>query len=419
MVQLTAEDKLIKVRISLLREKPFFSFLALHLNMYPDKEIGTVGVDCKGNMPYNPEFIDSLTQSQCKGVLCHEVLHCALEHMVRLRSKQGELWNISTDAIVNTILQRDNFDLPQGGINPSGDEITLFGKRFDKLMDKSAEELYDSMYGYLKKKEMKNLEQFLKDSKTKGFDIHMENKEGDGKGDKKDGKEGGSGSCSCGDKEGEEKDWKKIFIDACTFARQRGNLPQGIERMLNELLKPEIDWKGYLYRYITSQIPVDYNWIRPSKKSISTGFYMPSVQKETIDVAVAIDTSGSIGIEELTSFLSEITGIIGAFSNVDLTVIDCDCEINSVRTYKHATITDIEQIKLKGGGGTSHIPVFDYVQKNMPQTKFLICFTDGYTSFPRAEDVRIQTLWVVAGDYRNDISKFPFGDIVSLPTSKD
>ncbi len=511
MVKLEAKEKLIQARIQLQKEKPFFSFLTMHLNFFEAKDeikgqVPTIGVDIDGNCPYNPDFIDTLSEAECKGVLCHEVMHCALEHMARRNGREPNLWNTADDAVVNNILLQDGLSLPKGGVMPSNNSITIFGAKVKDLKDKSAEEVFDIVYSKVRKdvqKFNKQLKKYIQDNKdkNKGFDVHMEgkskkgkkgkdgkcptcngkgtvpdnskkdekkknkgkgqgnqegdgqakgksNKDGDGQGESKGQGQGqgsgdgqgegettrekpcptcnGTGSCQCGqggklsDQLGKDegKDWKKILVDACTYAKQQGHLPAGMERIVGALLETHIDWKGLLYRYITNQIPIDYNWCKPSKKSYGTGVYMPGIEKEHIDVVVAIDTSGSISPTELQMFMSEVVSIIRSFRNVDLTVIDCDCRINQVRNYKQATITDALNIKLKGGGGTSHLPVFDWLNKNLPNAQLLIGFTDGYTSFPDKSKVRVNTLWVVAGSYRAPTDSFPFGQVIELPQPK-
>ena len=413
MVELSPIDKLIKARIDLLREKPFFAFLANHLSFVEDKKCPTMGVDIQGTMIYNPDFVATLSKEECKGVLCHEVMHCALEHFKRHRGKKTELWNVAGDVVINTILIADNLQIPKEGIIPHNGEVTLFGIKVIETDKKCAEEVYDQVYTKLREKDIKDLEQFLKkhaDSK-KGFDVHIyPPQDGTGNGN---GKPDTGTGISIGDlKTDKGKDWGKIMVDACTFARNQGKIPAGMERLLGDLLKTDLDWRGLLYRYITNQIPVDYTWGHPSKKSYAIGTYLPAVTKESLDLVIAIDTSGSISQVELTEFMGEILGIIGSFSNVALTIIDCDCEINSIIKLQRATMDDIANIKLKGGGGTSHIPVYNWLDENIPNAKLVICFTDGYTSFPKASS--IPTLWVVAGGSRLEENKFPFGDVIYL-----
>jgi predicted metal-dependent peptidase len=410
MVNLSAEDKLIKARIELLKEKPFFAFLANHLDFKPEEKMETMGVDIKGSLYYNSKFVEGLSREECKGVICHEVMHLALEHFKRHRGKNCDLWNVSGDAAINQILTTDGLQLPKDGIIPSYNEITLFGIKISDLDKRCAEDIYDYYYSRLKDKELKDLQSYLKnhpDSK-KGFDVHIyPSGEGEGK-EGKDKKEGLGNQLG----NGQGKDWNKIMVDACTFARNQGKLPAGMDRLLGDLLKTDLDWRGILYRYISNQIPVDYSWSRPSKKSFSTGTYLPSVTKGSLDLVIAIDTSGSISKTELTEFMGEVLGIINSFSNVSLTILDCDAEVNSVIKLQRATMDDIINIRLKGGGGTSHIPVYNWLDENIPNAKLVICFTDGYTTFPKASS--IPTLWVVAGHSREKEDKFPFGDVVYL-----
>jgi len=422
--KLTAMDKLIQARIHLQKEKPFFSFLTMHLHFHEvsKEEVPTIGITADGDVPFNPEFIESLDEQTCKGVLCHEVMHCALEHLLRRNGRHFELWNVCNDTIINNIIAQEGMSLPKCGIIPNNNAIHIFGTDLTELNDKSSEEIFDEVYGKIKRRQNKldkSINDYLKNHPDagKGFDKHIEGK-GKGNNGKGSGKKGKSNPIPEGMR-GKPKNWKKILIDACTHAKQQGHLPAGMERLVGRLLETHIDWKGLLYRYITNQIPIDYIWTRPSKRSFSTGVYMPSIEKESIDVIVAIDTSGSICQDELSQFMSEVVSILRTFRNVDLTIIDCDAEINSAKTYRSAKIDDALEFKLKGGGGTSHLPVFKWIDNNMPNARLLVAFTDGYTSFPKEEDVNINTLWVLAGGWRINEKDFPFGEVIELPSKKE
>ena len=140
------------------------------------------------------------------------------------------------------------------------------------------------------------------------------------------------------------------------------------------------------------------------------------IEKEKIEVMVWVDTSGSISQDELVMFMSEVVAILRQFRNVDLTIGDCDCQVNSVKEFRNASLDDVlKRFKLRGGGGTSHLPVFNWINKNKPNTKLVICFTDGFTSFPAKKDVRANVLWVVAGQWRAASDVFPFGEVIELP----
>ena len=389
--KLTPRQKLTKSRVNLNDTHPFFGHLTMRLVFEEKPECSSIGVFPDGKCEYNPEFIDKLSQDKVDGVLCHEVMHCALEHFVRIGAKEHPLWNVSTDAVINALLLLDNMHLPEGGILPHNDTLKLYGVEIKDVHKKSAEEIYDKLYDAYKKN---------KDDTPDGFDEHNY---GAGKDDKNS--NGGSGQQI-------DVDWEKELVEASTFAKMQGNLPAGIKRLVDGLLGNKIDWRGMLYKYIQNVLPYDYTWQRPNKKSYATGIYMPETLKEKIDVIIDIDTSMSISQKELQIFSSEVLGIVNSFENIELTILYNDTEVYGPHRLQNPTADDIERLKPEGFGGTNHIPVFEWIDKNNSNAKLLICFTDGYTSFPK--DVNIDTLWVLSGNHC-DKKNIPFGNVIVMP----
>ena len=187
-------------------------------------------------------------------------------------------------------------------------------------------------------------------------------------------------------------------------SKQMGKMPAGLERMIGNLLEPKINWKALLYRYITNEIPCDMSYSRPSKRSESVGVYLPYVIKENIEIAIAIDSSGSIGTEEITEFMSEIMSISRSFGSINMTVIVCDAKVHDVFDIRNGF--DTNDIKIRGGGGTDFRPVFSYLEENKPYTKLLIYLTDLMGEFPKSTNIK--TLWVVKSGYE----KTPFGEVI-------
>jgi predicted metal-dependent peptidase/intein/homing endonuclease len=70
--QMTAEDRIRKVRIQFLREKPFFAHLSLYLNLIERKDFDTMGVDFEGGLIYNPKFVNSFNFTDLKMIIAHE-----------------------------------------------------------------------------------------------------------------------------------------------------------------------------------------------------------------------------------------------------------------------------------------------------------------------------------------------------------
>jgi predicted metal-dependent peptidase len=389
---LSAEDRIRKVRISFLRENPFFANISLYLNLIETRNMTmpTMGIDYEGNLYFDPDYVKGLTFSELKGVIAHEVLHICLQHLLRKGSRDKELWNCSTDLAINLILQEQEFRLPHG---------VLLSDEFNNL---SAEEIYDKLYKTAKKIKIHIDGQgnvTIGNMSGKQFDKHFypkkgENGNGVSGGKDKDYKGKGENDSPLSEREIKklEDEWKKRIVEAQNIAKSMGSMPAGLERMIGTLLEPKINWKALLYRYITNEIPHDISYSFPHKRSESVGVYLPHTVKENVEIAVSIDSSGSIGIEELNEFLSEIMGISRSFANLNMTVIVCDAKVHDVYDIRNGF--DPKDIKIHGGGGTDALPIVRWLEENKPYTKLWIYLTDGYTQLDGVNPFK--SLWVIS-----------------------
>lgn len=388
--KMDAKNKIIRAKVKLQKDNPFFAYLVMNLRFSEDESIGSIGVNIKGDCKYNTKFIESMSDESLKGILAHEVLHLVLQHLDRENNRDGKIFNIACDLVINNILINSNFTLPNesGGLIPYNNKFQFPNFEWIEDLDKkTAEQVYDEI---LKNPKLTS-KISISDLDGKRFDKHIQ----------------GEGTAK---EFTENKDkWKKAFSEANCYAKQQGKLPKGMERLLDVILNERVNWKQLLYKYLTRTLPYDYTYTRPSKKSISSGFYMPSILRENIEVVVSVDTSGSISVAEMGEFLGEIINIARSFNNIKIKLIVCDCEIKEVYDFSGNDIDTIMNLKFSGGGGTSHIPVYDYIKENLPNTKLLINFTDGYTDFP--DDESVKTIWLLTKN-GCDESKIPFGDII-------
>lgn len=395
-----AKDKIIKARVALQKTHPFFSYLALHLQPIECEtqkpgskepvtgpQVPTMGVDNRGNMYYNPDFVNKMTQDEVKGVVCHEVMHIALEHLRGLKGKDVKVSNVAQDIVINDIILENQLQLPREGLLPHNHEIMINGNIKIVKIDKKP---WEQVYHELEKK--------LPKEKQYGFDDHMRDGDDDGKGDPKDGK-GADG-----------KDWKQIINEGYAYAKLQGKAPAGLDRYVDELNYPKLNWRQMLQKFIVREIPYDFSYSRPSKRSLACGVYMPSVTRESLEIGVALDTSGSMSPKDLKECLSETVGIVKAYSNVKLTVVTCDAEVHTVGEV--TSEEDVANLEIKGGGGTDFIPVFKWIEENKPQMRLVIFFTDGFGSFPESAP-QVKTLWCITQGGL-ELDKIPFGESVNL-----
>lgn len=459
-LDLSVEQALSKVRVELYRYRPFYGYLIDKMVFKESKKgelpYDTMGVDKWSRCWWTRGFVEKLKDKlfgQLVGTSVHELMHLALRHIDRASGKTlmvngMSLWNICTDIQINYRLLQENFELPADSILPKGDEIEILGTVVKDLENKSAEDIYAELKAHCmdlvkqgKAKMTASAAEGEGESGGAGDNVDMPStslpkgtgshkmwskkdggKEEKGEGAGKDGKEGkGISAGDKGDKgeaipEGEPINWERAMAEGLEFARQRGNVPAGMARMYDELHTHELNWRTIIRRAVAGKIPYDYTYNRPNKKYLACfpDLYMPSMYGEKVKVITTIDTSGSISQKDLADFLSEIIGISKSFGQAEFIILTHDVDVHQCITINTGTISEIEAIVPEGGGGTSHIPVFDYIEENRlaRDTKFVICFTDGDTEFPEDEP-RCDILWVLAG-HHCDPKNIPFGDVVTL-----
>lgn len=417
----TAFDKVAAATTTIVLDHPFFASLLLGMKRIEDPSVSTACTDGV-NIRYNPDFIDSLTESQVAGLLVHELLHPALGHLHRLpRNKEG---NIAGDYAINNFMDNYNnsqkmgkLELPEGGcINHDYDDL-------------SAEQILAKI---------RQTPPPEPDLPTPPEDGKPEDDKGnpnpDGQGDQpdpsQDGKgkpdpngqrtkdEGGWGEFedqAPGDNgetpEEMHSEWERRVIQAATAAKMQGSLPGCVEALIKDLVNAKVPWQQILNRFVEETSYNDYSWNKPDRRFLPDDIILPDLHDETLgEIVVAVDTSGSIyGVPEVVgSFQNEINSLIERCKPTKLHVIQCDSRITDAQEY-----TDGQplQLNLKGGGGTDFRPVGDYINQHGINPRVCIYLTDLMGAFPEVP-WQFPTIWCV---YNNDGQTAPFGDTVHIP----
>jgi len=372
---------LVTARVGLLLKASFFGNLATRLKLVnADEWCGTAATDGR-NFYYNTRFIEMLKPKEVEFLFGHEVLHCVYDHMGRKGDRDHQLWNIANDYCVNADLKKHRV----------GDFITSVPCLYEeKYEGKSSEEIYDILY---EKADKINIDSLLK----KLLDDHL-----DGEGD------GGGGTESSGTgKEPQLTEEEKAAIrdeikEAVLSAAQTcdaSNIPLGVKRMIQQLTDPKMNWRELLQMQLQSTIKSDYTWMRSGRKGWDMDAVMPGMNNtDMIDIAVAIDMSGSIGDEQGRDFLSEIKGIMETFDNFKIHVFAFDTETYNPQQYNSENLDDIEEYELNGGGGTDFDSIFNYLKSEEIEPKRLVVFTDGYPCGSWGDANYCDTVWIINGD---------------------
>jgi len=372
-------EKLITARIGLLLKAPFFGNLATRMTLVnADDWCPTAATDGR-KFYYNSEFVNKMPLKQVEFLVGHEVLHAVYDHMGRTGDRDRNIMNIAADYCVNADLMEQRI----------GEKITVCGMLYDaKYKGWSMEEVYDDLMKNANKLDISKLSQMV-------LDEHLD---GEGEGEGKDGK--GRPKLSDAEKKAIKDEIKEAVLQAAQAAGA-GNLPGGVKRMIKDLTEPMIGWKELLEQQIQSTIKNDFTFARPSRKGWHMDAIMPGMKPgETIDIFIGIDTSGSIGPEDLKIFFSEIKGIMDSYTEYKIKIVGWDTAIGGVGEFTSDNMADITEFDPEGGGGTDPMCVWEYLRENDIEPKKLIMFTD-YCFFgwnPTEVENYCDTVWIIKGN---------------------
>jgi len=374
-------NKILKARSILILDHPFFGGLALRLELVEDNRFETMSTNGK-NIRYNRKYTDALSRNELMGMLAHEVMHIALGHPWRQGKREQKRWNIACDYPINENLIQAGFTLPKGA---------LVRPKYQSL---SAEEIYNQLP-----------QQQDKSTGKQESDNDITDKSDPGKC-------GAVMPSTTKDKQ-EEKEMKAEWQAAVSQAIQisKGSLPANIGRQIQKILNPEVPWHILLRDFVERTARNDYNWTRPSRRYIGQGIILPSLISEQLpEIAIAIDTSGSINKKALSVFAAEASNIFSAYDTT-IRVIYCDAKVRKEEIFTRADFP----MKLNpiGRGGTDFRPVFEHIKKQNITPACLIYFTDLYGTFPRQE-AEYPTMWLTTTKNK----KAPFGTTIIFKNLK-
>ena len=366
-----------KARARLLLDNPFFGTLALKLTPKEDATQPTGYTD--GNvLGYNPKWFEKLSSQQRVGFIAHEIMHVVYMHIFRREKRQAQKWNVAADYVINWNLVHDcRMILPDGA-------------------------LIDEQYKGMTTEHVYNLLPEMEDGD--GNTISWDDLPEDF---------GGCGSCRDSDKDkntnrNPEQKWTIDINQAYEAAKTAGKLPGGLSKIIDDIIKPKVNWKSVLIKFLTNTAKNDYSWIKPNRRFIARDMYLPSLYSERLEsIVVAVDTSGSISDEELQIFASETSAILASMDPESIEFLQCDTEINQHDTYTRENLP--LKVEFKGRGGTDFAPVWEYIEEKGLMPKACIYLTDLYPC-DWGEKPPYPVLWVST----SDVTDVPFGDVTQI-----
>ena len=371
------QRSLSKISKELMLKEPYYGFFLIMLNKLWSNKLPTAGVS-KHNINFqlaiNPEFWESLSEEHQMGLLKHELLHIAFNHLTTFSMFQDKkLANVAMDMEINQYIDKDW--LPEGGID------------IDDYSDLNLDRRAGSRYYYDK---LKQLQEDKKQNGTCGnepMDQLLDNIENGNTPDHSTWEE--FEDLPEAEKKLIEKQVQKILSDAKDQTlKKRGTVPGEIEGVIiiEEIVKPKFDWRGFIRRFTGVSTKVFTKKIR--RKENRRFEANPGLKvKMRQHMLLGIDTSGSVSDNELKEFMNEIHHIYKC--GVDITIVQCDTQIHSIEPYKGKF-----EMEVKGRGGTYFDPVLEYFNGNLRKYTSLVYFTDGECGW--SVKPRGNVLWVLS-----------------------
>jgi len=317
-------------------------------------------------------------------VMIHEILHTLDRHQTRMGSRDPIIWNLACDHVINRRIKQDvdRSGSTIGNAVRLPDKIEHNGKQVEQmfliedLMNKDliVEEIYDKLFSEYEKNKItvsagkdadgKPNGKIEVDYKGKKYEIDADTIISEGE-SKEDGKS----------KSKEVEEIKTIIrgaLESDVFKSQnKGDQSGGIIEYLNDIVEVKIPWHMLLEKAIHKFMPVqsdNRSWRVINKRMRSHGFMLP--HNDTDDsiesnLYIVSDNSGSISTDDLKKFASIIANAVGFFKTV--IIFKHDVAVKSITTIDEMSSEDDirEAIKGEGRGGTSHIPVFDEIERRI------------------------------------------------------
>lgn len=402
-MSISREKRIERAQMRVLFRVPFFAPAVAKLPVIFEKGAGdnTAHTDGK-TIKMDPDFVDKLTDDQLVTLLCHEACHPMLGHVWRapvaakVDQESWDTWNKATDHAVNLMLKEFS-------------ALTMGKRLADPFPFPDPQDAYcaDPKFAGMAEEQIFNI-------------LNNRPKSGKGGGKGKPGQGGGKGAPGSMPSFGQftqpgkaadpaaqkhlQNDWNNTLIQAAEMAKGRGELPGGMERLVDQLVNPKVPWIEILRSWLREQCNDDYNYLKPDLAMEESGFLMPMLDDEKFGpIVFATDTSGSIDHGMLRQFQSEKQNCLDDIKPASLLDIYCDSAIHKVAEYRPGETISKEA---PGGGGTSFVPVFEMVAKLPTPPRCIVYLTDLDGTFPK--DPQVPCLWITW----TKGGKAPFGDVI-------
>ncbi len=330
----------------------------------------------------------------------HMVLHCIFRHLIRRKGREQELWNLSCDIVVESMID----GMQHRCVRRS--RSWLRRETYRKLGKQMKVLTAEKVYGTLEAWDMAD-----EDAERLAAEFHVDDH-----------------TCWPDDSDQKrqneiENQWKnkseQIETDMETFSGESSSQSGDLLRQIKVENKERTDYRDFLRKFsvLREEMTIDDDTFDYGFYSYGLNLYgdMPLIEplewkevQKVEEFVIVVDTSMSCSGEPVRRFLEETYSVLSEqssfFRKVNIHIIQCDETVKSdVKiTSQEELQAYMECLELKGEGGTDFRPAFDYVEELAADHTFrnlrgLLYFTDGRGIYP-ARIPSFRTAFVFCGE---------------------
>lgn len=356
------KDRLEHSILHLVSSQQYYANLLYQMTIVPDFTMPSAGITIKNEliMKINPEFFVTKTPQVSIGILMHELDHVLHRHILRgqIANMDMQHMNIAADISIN--------------------QHNKYLKNFEDCLHLEVINKKEGLH-MAPKREMEYYAKALKDEGIVQY-APMDSHEG---------------WASAEDSEF-AKEVVKSALQKAVDATESGKVPGAAIDSISKLSESKVSWRKVLRQFVQRVQDIRYKTTR-NRRNRRTGLKDPGKrQLHKLNIVCCVDTSGSVGIEELRQFSAELTKLkkLGA----SIKIVEYDHDVQAVYDLEKS-----HKWEFKGRGGTSHAAGLVEAAKHGPDAVFV--FTDGDPADVPSK-YKIPTLWVLSSKSAKNPSSF-------------
>ena len=371
----------------------FIGSLIYKISIKPNVSVRTLALDPMNNsMLINPNWFNQLEAEHKASALAHEVFHYALQHDIRMGSKDPKLYQKACDEVVNNLLMDSKFQLPN--------DIPV-DRRYQ---NKSSEEVYKMVVAEHKQNQTKP-----DNNNPLGDDLPKNQNNPNSKSNSDQNNNQLSQS--------QINDRNRAINQADTTnqllsGKSIGSSSKAFGELFMDINEGKLNWLTILAEYFNELTQGELSPIAYERRYLPLGYYLPKRESDNKinKVALALDVSGSISTNQIKIFLDEIKAIKNQLDPEIIDVMTFNTRVVDVFSFKRDD--DITKVKLNISGGTSLEPVFEHYNRPDNRPDFLLVFSDlECYMIPKKKEPDYKTTWLC---FDNKHAEVEFGKLIHI-----